>query len=211
MRFEDHDRERAKLWIINNQLGRRNLHLLDQGRLREEEYKITQNIGLQKRNANLKHSTIEVENLPHREAGRTRDIIGKELGVSGKQYDKIKEVNQKAAPETIQRIRDGEQSINSAWLEIKEKERKQEDSGCAAYMRHIPVLINRTIKTSTAMPGTKRNASTALPDLFWQVRCRSGCQAKTSIHALQRTALTLCAGSAINALTFLRLFAMMVF
>lgn len=38
--------------------------------------------------ANLKNSHVEVEKLPHREEGKTRDIIGKELGVSGRQVDK---------------------------------------------------------------------------------------------------------------------------
>jgi len=52
-----------------------------------------------------------VENLPQQ---KTRDIMGAKMGVSGKQYDKLKAINEKASERTKQLVRSGDLSINQA-------------------------------------------------------------------------------------------------
>ena len=59
------------------------------------------------------------EKLPKSE--RPRDIIGKELGVSGRQVDKLHEINKKATPQTKQLVREGKLSINQAFNAVHPK------------------------------------------------------------------------------------------
>ena len=52
------------------------------------------------------------EILPDLKA-QTRDIIGKELGVSGRQVDKLHAINEKSTPKTKQLVREGKLSGKS--------------------------------------------------------------------------------------------------
>ena len=70
------------------QLGRRNLHELDGERLLSRKRKVLEEEAHKRSLSNLKKGTAEGEKLPPRDNGKTRDIIGKELGVSGRQVDK---------------------------------------------------------------------------------------------------------------------------
>ena len=121
------DRDDARLWIIHNQLGRRNIHDLDRAALLEEEEKIVASKARERQASGINQYTDMslVEKFPQ-PAQRTRDIMGAKMGVSGKQYEKLKTINKKASPEVKQQIRDGKKSINAAFNEIKERERKQD-------------------------------------------------------------------------------------
>lgn len=112
MHFET--RDDAICWIINNQLGRRNIHPLDETALREKEREI---ISKQSKERMI-DGAKGVENLPQ---AKTRDIMGAKIGVSGKTYDKLREINKKATPRTKQLVREGKLSINQAYNSVHEK------------------------------------------------------------------------------------------
>jgi hypothetical protein len=120
-RMEFADRDAVIAWICNNQLGRRNLHVLDREALMAKKREALERMSKPIMMANLKNNHVEVEKLPHREGGKTRDIIGKELGVSGRQVDKLHEINEKATPQTKQLVREGKLSINQAYNSVHEK------------------------------------------------------------------------------------------
>lgn len=149
------DRDEAKLWIIKNQLGRRNIHDLDRNALLLEEEKIVAKQANERMMAGVKIDPVE--NLPQ---GKTRDIMGAKMGVSGKQYDKLKTINQKASPEVKQQVREGVKSINGAYNEIKEQERKQIDISAKAHLerakeRHKDFSESKTVSIADVAQDKK--------------------------------------------------------
>lgn len=69
-----------------------------------------------------------VENFPQCERGRTRDKVGEKLGISGRQYEKIKKIYEaeKEAPDVIKELDKGNISVYKAYKTIqKRKARKK--------------------------------------------------------------------------------------
>ena len=112
-------REDAKRWIIENNLGRRNLTPFQKVELalRLE--------GIYKEEAKARfggrHKKLTQENFPELNEGQVRDKIGEIAGVSGKQVDKVKTILQNAPEEVIEKARNGEISIHKAYKETKKK------------------------------------------------------------------------------------------
>ncbi|MEK3867830.1 ParB N-terminal domain-containing protein [Paenibacillus sp. FSL L8-0494] len=61
------------------------------------------------------------ENLPEHESGQVRDIVGEQLGVSGRQFDKMKFIKENATPEIIQQLDANIISTHKAFTETKER------------------------------------------------------------------------------------------
>lgn len=109
--MEFKDRDEAKIWIIKNQLGRRNLHELDQAALLAEEEKIEAKNAQRRNEATRFGGSGNISTT----TGKTRDVMGAKMGVSGRQYDKLKAINEKATERTKQLVREGKLSINQAY------------------------------------------------------------------------------------------------
>ena len=131
------DRASAKIWMLHNQLGRRNLNdyqrselalqleELLKGQAKERQATSTGGANPQLR-ANLPQADnvadldLEpdpvpvVENLPPRQEGKTRDAIAKTAGVSGRTVDKVKAIRAAAIPEVQDMARSGTVSIHAA-------------------------------------------------------------------------------------------------
>lgn len=119
VRKEFADMDEAKVWVIHNQLGRRNIHDLDRAKLLEEERKIEVKKSQDRHGYRSDLHSDFVEKFP--QSGKTRDIMGSKMGVSGKQYDKLKAINEKATDKTKQLVREGKLSINQAYNSVHEK------------------------------------------------------------------------------------------
>ena len=117
-RMEFADRDAVIAWICNNQLGRRNLHVLDREALTAKKREALERQA--KKRQVRKPKDFARENLPEQN-GRVRDVIAKELGVSGRQVDKLHEINEKASDTTKQLVREGKLSINQAYNSVHEK------------------------------------------------------------------------------------------
>lgn len=118
-RMEFADRDKAKIWIIHNQLGRRNIHDLDRNALLLEEEKLVAQENKKKMSPGTNQYTKRsVENFPPSTKTKTRDIMGAKMGVSGKQFDKLKVINQKGSTEVKQQVRDGVLSVNQAYRDV---------------------------------------------------------------------------------------------
>lgn len=83
------DRDAAKLWIIRNQLGRRNLKEWD----RFDLTRSLEEIEKRKAKERMSDGGKGVEILPHLKE-KTRDVMGSMVGVSGKTYDKMKAIDE---------------------------------------------------------------------------------------------------------------------
>jgi len=104
-------RSEALLWVIENQLGRRNLTDIDRIALAAQREPL-----LKKRaEANRCVRTDLVQNSAGGSQGvRTRDVAASAAGVSHDTYTKGKLVLLQGTPELVQAVRDGDASIHAA-------------------------------------------------------------------------------------------------
>ncbi len=128
-----YDRNEAKLWIINNQLGRRNLNKADAIILAQKKSEVTaqaakekqKQAGGDKRSEEYKENASVKNDKTEKEPISTRKETAKLAGVSEgtvAQFDQV----QKKAPELIPKIRSGEMTIGGAYKAVKEEEKAAE-------------------------------------------------------------------------------------
>lgn len=124
------NRNEAILWIINNQLGRRNLNKADaillakrRGEVIAEEAKEKQAEAGKKNLEAFKSGISSVKNDKTNESPiDTRKEIAKLAGVSTGTVAQFEQV-QKKAPELVDKIRSGEMTIGGAYKAVKEEEK----------------------------------------------------------------------------------------
>lgn len=117
------DRRAVRIWIRNHQMHRRNIPefvRVEMGLENEAEYAAAAKERQRAAGGDKKSGSV-VEILPQAildvetECGaKTRDVIGKNAGVSGRTVDKVKSIKQTGTPELQQATRDGRISISAA-------------------------------------------------------------------------------------------------
>lgn len=105
------DRQEAELWMIGNQMGRRNLEAIDKVPLLERKREIL--AGQAKERQIRKPADSVVENLPP-QTDKTRDTVAAEIGVSGKTYDALRKVSNDGAEELKQAVREKKVGASTA-------------------------------------------------------------------------------------------------
>ena len=113
----------VKVWIIQNQLARRNLSDWQRYELTSERRKILEAEGkknLRKATGSSKGMTLSTND----KVINTRDQIAKELNWAVGKLAQADIVNKKADIETKQRIRDNDITIHQAYSDIKKQEKK---------------------------------------------------------------------------------------
>ena len=103
-------REDAEEWILKNQLGRRNIDKWARFDLSKRLEEIES--ARAKERQIRKPADSVVEKLPPQ---KTRDAMGEMVGVSGKTYDKMKFIDERAPEPIKQAARRGDLSINKAY------------------------------------------------------------------------------------------------
>ena len=114
----------VKVWIIQNQLARRNLSDWQRYELTSERRKILEAEGkknLRKATGSSKGMTLSTND----KVINTRDQIAKELNWAVGKLAQADIVNKKADIETKQRIRDNDITIHQAYSDIKKQERAE--------------------------------------------------------------------------------------
>ncbi len=106
------DRNEVILWMINNQLGRRNISSYDRGilALRYEEIYLGRHGGNRNQEANV--GVLK---------GETREHISKIAKVSHGTLDKIKYIKENAKPEQKKRLSTQQDSINKVYHEVRKQ------------------------------------------------------------------------------------------
>jgi ParB family chromosome partitioning protein len=110
MEFED--REAAELWIIQNQMGRRNLENIDKVPLLERKREILAGQAKERMESGRNQHSPPV-NLPEA-TKETRDAVAAEIGVSGKTYDALRKVSNEGTEELKQAVRDKKVGASTA-------------------------------------------------------------------------------------------------
>ena len=115
-------RNAVKLWMMQNQLSRRNLN--DFQRI-EITHKCADAVKEEARKRQESTRFGGAGNISLT-AGQARDELGKMAGVSGKTYEHAVTVIEKASDETKDALRRGEISINKAYQDVRREEKKRE-------------------------------------------------------------------------------------
>jgi len=127
MKFEN--KEDAKLWIINNQLGRRNLSAYDRVRLaleKEEYYKKQAKERQATSGKGIYGGKPLSPNLDEAvESRRAIDDVAKQARVSSATAYKVKKIQEKATTENKKQLREQKISINKAYSDIIHKEKEE--------------------------------------------------------------------------------------
>ena len=121
--FENEDD--AKLWMILNQFGRRNLSAYQRSVLALELEDVFSKEAKEKQKGGqggvlLKQNSAEAKPI------ETRKELSKVASVSHDTIAKVKKIQEKAPEEVKAKLRTGEVSINAAYKEIKKEEKKAE-------------------------------------------------------------------------------------
>lgn len=111
MEFED--RQSAELWMIRNQIGRRNLEAIDKVPLLERRREIWAKQAKGRMEKGRPKNGEAPENLPE-VTKETRDAIAAEIGVSGKTYDALRKVSSDGTDELKQAVRDKKVGASTA-------------------------------------------------------------------------------------------------
>ena len=103
--------DEARAWIIQNQLGRRNLSKYDRSVMALKLKPVVAENAKERQNLGLKSS----------QGQRTKVTLGKIAGVGQDTIRKVEKIEEKATPRTKQLLRDGKLSINQAYNSVHPK------------------------------------------------------------------------------------------
>lgn len=141
----------AKIWMVNNQFGRRNLQDFVKGELMKTLEELEKEKGFEVYKETVgrpkKESLSIIDNdLKH----NTRKIVADKLGWSTGKKAQFDVVTKKAPEEVKAKLRTGEVSINQAYQEIKKEEKKEEYKAKVLETR-IETTINENIKNGDSL------------------------------------------------------------
>jgi site-specific DNA-methyltransferase (adenine-specific) len=144
----------AKIWMVNNQLGRRNLQDFVKGELMKtlEELEKEKGLEVYKEKAVFKGNQYSaplsiIDNEPKH---NTQKIVADKLGWSTGKKAQFDVVTKKAPEEVKVKLRTGEVSINQVYQEIKKEEKKEEYKAKVLETR-IETTINENIKNGDSL------------------------------------------------------------
>lgn len=119
-------RDDVMLWMMKNQLARRNLNDFQRSEIVHKCENAVKAKAKANSLSNLKQNS-DMEKFPSRSESTSRDELGKMAGTSGKTYEHAVTVLEKAPEPVVQATRQNEISINSAYQVTKlEPEEQQE-------------------------------------------------------------------------------------
>jgi hypothetical protein len=169
------DRDAVSLWIIENQLGKRNLIPYDKIVLEDKKKTILSEQARKKKLSSLKQnaSTEDKKSCPRTPQTRlekrensTDYKIAKSAGTSEDTVRKVRAIEESGNAELIQQVRSGEKSIHQGWTDLKEKERKQIDMSAKAHLekaeeRHKDFAESKTVSIADVAQDRKDSAEIA--------------------------------------------------
>ena len=118
---DDEDEDDVKLWIINNQFGRRNINNYQRSvlALKMEDIYRERAKKTQGRRTDILHNYVKCEPT------NTQKELSNIANVSHDTIARVKKIEEKATPEIKKQLNNGDIHINKAFSEIKKQERKE--------------------------------------------------------------------------------------
>lgn len=159
-------RDDAMLWMLRNQLGRRNLNDYQRGEMvlvlksrmkteaEKRKYAGVSDCDLPE---NFQEGQASEKDRKGREERETYTRLGKLAGVSGRQMRKIDKLANSADEATKEKLRKGEVSVHRAYTELLEKEHEGETKICERCKQEKPL-------SAFSIPSNRRSFSSVCRD-----------------------------------------------
>lgn len=153
-------------WIVDYQLGRRNLTDFAKVELLDSKRRLLERKAGKRKTAMLRRGDESpvTEKLPERETSRadreTRNIIAKDAGISGRTVDKAVKILKDADEDTKAKVRSGQKSIHSAYNELRNKEKRETSKRAAEDARSKGLPSSAT----GILHGDFRDIASDIPD-----------------------------------------------
>lgn len=155
------DRDDAKIWIIRNQFGRRNLSTFTRGEL---ALKLEPLIAAKAKARQIRKPESVTQKSAEQTPIETRKELAKVAGVSHDTIAKVKVIAAKAAEPVKEQLRRGETTVNKEYNAIVEAERKTWRDPLHASSRRIEDVSDREAESAMAMRQIKRLCRTLTRD-----------------------------------------------
>ena len=144
-------REDVMLWMLRNQLGRRNLNNYQRVELVLKFEPLVKNAAEQRMMAGKAANPVPTL-AQGQTKGRTRDHLSEAAGVSHGTFAKAKKLVQSADEETKRELRAGKVTVNRAYTELLEKEHEGETKICERCKQEKPL-------SAFSIPSNRRSFS----------------------------------------------------
>ena len=146
-------RDDAMLWMLRNQLGRRNLNDYQRGEMVLVLKRQLASVAEMKMRAGIRSTDNPETNLSQgAEERKTLSQLAKLAGVSGTQMKKIDKLANSADEETKTKLRKGDVSVHRAYTDLVEKEHEGETKICERCKQEKPL-------SAFSIPSNRRNFS----------------------------------------------------
>lgn len=133
-------RSEVKLWMLRNQLGRRNLNSFQRSEMALKLKDAVAELSEKRMRAGVKVETDPGEIFPQGpEKGRTLDKLGKLAGVSGRTLKKVETIIENADEDTKNELRKGKKKIQSAYEDVVKKMKPEETRICERCHQEKPL------------------------------------------------------------------------
>ena len=149
-------RDHAMLWMLRNQLGRRNLNSYQRVELVLKFEPLVKNVAEQRMMAGKAANPVPTL-AQGQTKGRTRDHLSEAAGVSHGTFAKAKKLVQSADEETKRELRAGKVTVNRAYTELLEKEHEGETKICERCKQEKPL-------SAFSIPSNRRSFSSVCRD-----------------------------------------------
>ena len=151
-------RDDAMLWMLRNQLGRRNLNDYQRGEMVLVLKRQLASVAEMKMRAGIRSTDNPGTNLSQgAEERKTLSQLAKLAGVSGTQMKKIDKLANSADEETKAKLRKGEVSVHRAYTDLLEKEHEGETKICERCKQEKPL-------SAFSVPSNRRGFSLVCRD-----------------------------------------------
>ena len=179
-------RDDAMLWMLRNQLGRRNLNDYQRGEMvlvlksrmkteaEKRKYAGVSDCDLPE---NFQEGQASEKDRKGREERETYTRLGKLAGVSGRQMRKIDKLANSADEATKAKLRKGEVSVHRAYTDLLEKEHEGETKICERCKQEKPL-------SAFSIPSNRRGFSSVCRDCEKEISA----VAKSAAEAAAKTA-----------------------
>ena len=144
------------LWMLRNQLGRRNLNSYQRVELVLKFEPLVKNAAEQRMMAGKAANPVPTL-AQGQTKGRTRDHLSEAAGVSHGTFAKAKKLVQSADEETKRELRAGKVTVNRAYTELLEKEHEGETKICERCKQEKPL-------SAFSIPSNRRSFSSVCRD-----------------------------------------------
>ena len=149
-------REDAMLWMLRNQLGRRNLNSYQRSELALKFEPLIASASEKRMLAGKAINPMQ-NSAQGQEKGTTRKQIAEIAGVSHDTIKKVKKLNEAADEETKSKLRRGEVTVHKAYTELMQKEHENETRVCDRCKQEKPVA-------SFSIPSNRHGFSSLCKD-----------------------------------------------